>query len=398
MNKYAVLFISPIVPLEQGIGLAMRAWMFLQALAQVYRVLLLVIPAVPQVNPEEGLRELKNLGVDTELVPNRTLEDARAAVDSVRDRVRDNPFQAIHVFRLYMLPFVREVFSLPQAQRPKIILDMDDYESKTHYRLAEHARLVHQAVPVLIQKAKQFEKMEAKYAGLCQRVYVCTSVDQDELNRRFQGNHFRAIPNAVCLPPPVSTEKQTGEFVFLFVGTLGYFPNEDAVLFFCQEILPQIREAYPHPLRVIIAGVNPGPRVQALAQDQAITIAGFVPELSACYQQAHAAIVPIRVGGGMRIKVLEAFSHHCPVVSTSIGAEGIDAIPEEHLLIADTAQDFAGQCLRLMQDPALGPSLARNAFELVAARYSLGHVQELIRQDYELLLSQGSHSDKQADL
>jgi glycosyltransferase involved in cell wall biosynthesis len=387
MKKYTVLFVSPIIPLRGGIGLAMRAWTFLQALAEPYRVLLLVIPVVAQVNPEEGLRELRGLGVDVELLPNRTLEDARAAVAFTGDLVRSNQFRAIHVFRLYMLPFIREVLALPEAQRPRIVLDMDDYESKTHNRLAQHSRTLHQLDPLLVQRAKQFEKMEDKYLGQCQRVYLCSTADRDELSRRFQIDHFRAIPNAVCLPPPISAEKGEGEFVFLFVGTLGYFPNEDAVLFFCREILPLIRGAGAHPFRVVIAGVNPGPRVQALARDPAITIAGFVPELAVCYRRAHAAIVPIRVGGGMRIKVLEAFSYHCPVVSTSLGAEGIDAIPERHLLIADTADDFARQCQRLMQEPALGGSLAHNAFEMVAAQYSQERVQELVRQDYGLLLS-----------
>lgn len=384
--KADILFISPIIPLKQGVGLAMRAWMFLEALVQEYRVLLLVIPVVPQVNPDEGLRAIRDLGVDIEQLPNRTLEDARAALAFTLQLVSDHSFQAIHIFRLYMLPFVREIFNLPQTQWPKIILDMDDYESKTHVRLAEHSRLIHQPDPSLLQKAKQLAKMEDKYAGFCQRVYVCTNADRDELNQRFPGNRFQAIPNAVYLPQPFSAEKYSPVFTFLFVGTLGYAPNEDAALFFCREVLPQIRKAYTEPLQVAIAGINPGPRIRALSQDPEISVTGFVPDLGPYYQQAHVALVPIRVGGGMRIKVLEAFSYRCPVVSTSIGAEGIDAIPEKHILIADTAAGFAGQCLRLIQEPGLGSSLARNAFELVATRYRMEHVQELIRQDYHHLL------------
>ncbi|MBN1139480.1 MAG: hypothetical protein JXM73_23090, partial [Anaerolineae bacterium] len=111
--KADILFISPIIPLKQGVGLAMRAWMFLEALVQEYRVLLLVIPVVPQVNPDEGLRAIRDLGVDIEQLPNRTLEDARAALAFTLQLVSDHSFQAIHIFRLYMLPFVREIFNLP---------------------------------------------------------------------------------------------------------------------------------------------------------------------------------------------------------------------------------------------------------------------------------------------
>ena len=387
MTKPSILFISPIMPLPQGLGLAMRAWLFLSALAEDYHVRLLVIPVVPLVNVEAGWQALRQLDVEAELVANHSLKDARAAVAYTLDLVKGNSLAAIHVFRLYMLPFIREVFNLPSTQRPAIVLDMDDYESKTHARLAEHARFRHQIDPTLIQKARQFEKMEDKYLIQCQRVYVCTAADRAELAQRFHLDHFRAVPNAVNVPPFAAVEKSATEFTLLFVGTLGYAPNEDAVLFFCHEVLPHIRAAADRPVRVIIVGANPGPQVRALSGDHAIEVAGFVPDLCAYYQQAHVAIVPIRVGGGMRIKVLEAFSYRCPVVSTSIGAEGIDAYPEQHLLIADTAEDFVRQCARLLRDPMLAATLSQQAYDRVTTHYRHEHVQQLIRRDYAQVLT-----------
>jgi glycosyltransferase involved in cell wall biosynthesis len=95
-----------------------------------------------------------------------------------------------------------------------------------------------------------------------------------------------------------------------------------------------------------------------------------VAHLPALYRQADAVVVPVRAGGGTRIKILEAFAEGVPVISTSIGAEGIDARPDVHILMADTPEAFAVQCRRLRRDAALVEALVRNAFALVSARYS----------------------------
>src|SRR5205814_10238117 len=96
-----------------------------------------------------------------------------------------------------------------------------------------------------------------------------------------------------------------------------------------------------------------------------------VPDAAPCYRAADAIVVPVRAGGGTRIKVLEAFSYRRPVVSTSIGIEGIDAHDAEHVLLADTADVFAEQCVRLMRDAALAERLTEDALSLVKRAYSL---------------------------
>jgi polysaccharide biosynthesis protein PslH len=113
-----------------------------------------------------------------------------------------------------------------------------------------------------------------------------------------------------------------------------------------------------------------------------VTVIGAVPDVADYYRAADAVIIPLRAGGGTRIKLLEAFSYRRSVVSTALGAEGIEVRHGIHLFIADTPGDFAQQCLRLMQTPALGVELAGQAFEFVRYNHSPERIRELLRQDH----------------
>jgi glycosyltransferase involved in cell wall biosynthesis len=168
-------------------------------------------------------------------------------------------------------------------------------------------------------------------------------------------------------------------FVFLFVGSINYYPNLDAVVFFCREVAPVLRRQTAARFEI---------RVVAWGRQRQWSRVPQLPELVRCeqsdhglaaeYARADAVVVPIRAGGGTRIKILEAFAHQKPVVATSIGAEGLDVRNDEHILIADTPEAFAAQCLRLMQDSGLRSAVADHAFELVTARYGTEALQRCI--------------------
>src|SRR5262249_34836826 len=154
------------------------------------------------------------------------------------------------------------------------------------------------------------------------------------------------IPNAVRVPTRIAARPRGGPFTLLFVGTLGYYPNEDAAIYFRAEILPRLQVTAGRSVRLLIVGSNPSARLQALARDHQVTVTGTVPDVTRYYAAADAVIVPLRAGGGTRIKVLEAFGHRRPVVSTTVGAQGIEVTPGTHLLIGDTPRAFADQCAR----------------------------------------------------
>ena len=162
------------------------------------------------------------------------------------------------------------------------------------------------------------------------------------------------------------------------MGTLGYYPNEDGLRYFCSCVLPLMRQMAPRVFNVTIVGTGATDGIQQLTHEPEVRLVGAVPDVAPYYRDADAIVVPVRAGGGTRIKVLEAFSYRRPVVSTSIGIEGIDAHDAEHVLLADTADVFAEQCVRLMRDAALAERLTENALSLVRRAYSLEAVARTV--------------------
>lgn len=168
--------------------------------------------------------------------------------------------------------------------------------------------------------------------------------------------HFRMPPNA---PPP---EPRT----ILFFGAINYFPNSDAVTFFLDEIFPKIRARIPDA-RFKVVGHTPA-NLMSLASAQ-VEMKGFVPELRDEIVGAAVVIAPLRIGGGTRLKILEAMSMSKPVVSTPQGAEGLEVTDGRDVLLAQEPAAFADQVVRVLEDPALGTRLGAEARKLVEQRY-----------------------------
>jgi glycosyltransferase involved in cell wall biosynthesis len=160
-----------------------------------------------------------------------------------------------------------------------------------------------------------------------------------------------------------------GGDAILFTGLMHYPPNADAAVFFCRSILPRIRSETPE-LKFIVAGHSPPRRVQRLAvENPHVEVTGSVADLRPYYEQAAVIVVPLRAGGGTRLKILESMALARPVVSTSIGCEGLEVEDGRHLLIADRPDDFAASVTHLLCDPALRRRLAASARQLVETRY-----------------------------
>ena len=206
-------------------------------------------------------------------------------------------------------------------------------------------------------EAARYEPLLDEVLAGWDRLYVCSELDRGRLG----ADAVRVLPNVVETAPPL--ERRDGSFTFLFVGNLDYYPNGDAVRWFAREVLPALQRRASAPFQVLVAGNGKAPPELAHA--------GAVRDLGPCYTAADVAIVPLRAGGGTRIKILEAFAHGVPVVSTPVGAEGLEAGDGEHLLLGEDAEAFAGRCAELMASPELRRSLAERALRLVRDSYSL---------------------------
>jgi polysaccharide biosynthesis protein PslH len=393
----------------------MRAGMFLDALCRDHDVSLLVVPVAGAADPDVvgafvSQRTVRVVTLKTDecldpwfgLIARVTDAEQRSAalaayptpilcrlgpphaVRAAAERFAGVGFDVVHVFRLYLAPFAEPFLSAgPPARRPVCLLDLDEDEWRTRRRLAELYALRGDAARARQEagEAEKYERLARRSLSWFDRIVVCASPDRAELARRFDGAHVEVVPNAVQVPDALPrTPGAGGAFTILFVGTLGYFPNEDAARFFCDEVLPVLRAGLDRPVRVEIVGGDPPVAVARLAEIPGVMVRGRVPDVAPFYAAADVAVAPLRAGGGTRIKILEAFAHGVPVVSTSIGAEGLEVVPGRHLLVADDAGGLAAACLRLAREPRLAAELVAAARTRTLARYALPSVTATIER------------------
>ncbi len=186
------------------------------------------------------------------------------------------------------------------------------------------------------------------------------------------------VPNGLRRPDrPLGRPRVGRPPSILLQGSLNYAPNMDAADWLVQLIAPRIRARVPG-CEIRLVG-RPTPGVERLHSPPAVTVVGRVPDMGPELERADLVVVPIRYGSGTRVKILEAFAHRIPVVSTTIGAEGLDVADGVHLLLADDPEVFAERCEQLLTDTALRGRLVDAADQLFLERYELSSVRERIR-------------------
>lgn len=278
------------------------------------------------------------------------------------------PIDILLVAKLPLLSLV------PSSPRMQVFVDLHDVESS---RLAHRIRNVssYHRLPLDYLELYKLARVERRLSRLPYHFSVCSTLDRAAL-----GSDVRAsvIPNGVDLPSEALRRRpQSPRPTLLFVGTMNYEPNVDAVRLFATRILPHVRARCPG-VRFVILGRDPSPVVRGLHDGDGVLVTDAVPSVEPYLWQASAAVVPIRFGGGTRIKILEAMAHHVPVVSTSVGAEGLELEPDKHFLLADSPAAFADACVRVLQDEQLRLHLTREAFDIVKARYQWSQVEQSI--------------------
>lgn len=224
---------------------------------------------------------------------------------------------------------------------------------------------------------------------------VCRRLDRiltlSEQDRRALHGLDPGLPVGV-LPFPVGIETDRIDDAareadhLLFVGAMNRDVNADAVIHFCREILPLVRKEVP-AVRLTIAGAEPIESVQRLAREPGVQVTGFVDRLEPFYERATLLVSPLRVGGGIISKNLDAMAAGCPVVTTSIGNEGIGATPGTELLTADTPIDFAAAVLSILRNREVARRLAHAARAFVRARYSVEASLAALEREHEAVTS-----------
>lgn len=271
-------------------------------------------------------------------------------------------YDLIQVENGFMIPYVASARTVPR------ILDTFGLWSGGLWRdLAARAGVIAKLQAVVgWLKAKRVER---RLARIFDAVYVVSEADRAYLSAVDPRLKIRVVSNGVDTehfvparepaPPPVR---------LVFTGAMDYTPNEDAMLFFHREIYPRIVARLPE-VRLWIVGRDPGPRLAALAHDPSITLTGAVADVRPYLAQGTVVVVPMRLGSGTRIKVLEALAMGKAVVSTRVGTEGLRVIAGKHFVRADDSDTFATEVARLAGDATERQRLGREGRALVEAEY-----------------------------
>jgi glycosyltransferase involved in cell wall biosynthesis len=297
------------------------------------------------------------------------MSQSHRASETLR-RVMQDDFDLIWLERIATLAWLG-----PVRQRAPIFLDLDDLEHrKARHRLRTLKRTT---VAYYLQYLEylRLRRLERRLPRGPFKLVVASEAD-----RRVLGDTADAvvIPNGVDIAPTASCAPSDPRPTLAFVGMMSYEPNIDGITWFVRHTLPLIRRSLPD-VRLLIVGSDPPSQVQQLHDGDGVVVTGTVPHVEPYLASAHVAIAPLFFGGGTRIKILEAFANRRPVVTTTIGAEGLDVRNGIHLLIADEPDPFARACVSLLGDARRAEALVDNGLAF-ARRHDWEAVEQRIQQ------------------
>ncbi len=273
----------------------------------------------------------------------------------------------------HMIPYARRIHGIRRA-----IDDLEITNILDAYRTASSGRR--------LRNWLTWTKLQAYVRDLLNSFNLCTVTSEREKHyvQRLAppGLKLHVIPNGAVyedILPAIVPQQDT----LIYPGALSFSANMDAMRYFLGDVFPYIRQQRPD-VRLRITGKASVEQRSALPSVEGVEFTGYVPDIRAAVASAWAEVVPLREGGGTRLKILEALALGTPVVATSKGAEGLDLVPGRDLLIADTAQAFAEATLRILQDDQLRTELGQNGRRAVQQRYDW----RMIGQHYSQLISQ----------
>lgn len=386
-----ILILTPQLPHPPRQGTALRNYYFIEALADRHAVSLLTFLEPGQPAHPDAWGPLPALCQEIVAVP----VPLRSSVQRLRDllltgrpdmalRLRSDAFadQLIRwlqaeSFDVVQLEGIELATYLPLLERaaPRPLIVFDDHNAE--YVLQQRAFETDLRLPARWHAAaysflqwRRLRRFEAATCCRADRVIAVSGADSAALQRLVPGLEVEVVPNCIDTaayqrPQPLP---QGSAFTILFTGKMDFRPNVDAALWFGRDIWPLIRDECPEVTWGIV-GKTPHPRLNVLRDDPSITIVGEVPEIPPYLAAAQLYVIPLRMGGGTRFKLLEAMAAGTPVVSTTVGAEGVPVRPGHELLLADTPAEFAAAVVRLLRDPALRVRLGTAARDLVTERF-----------------------------
>lgn len=390
-----ILFIAPRLPWPADTGAKIRTLNILKQLRKFAEVDLACFSF--ETDDHDHLSEFKPLGIRVFLIkpkPINVLQQIFHIIfhpqpfsgwkyfstemeNTLRQLSYNNHYNAVHIDHIHMAHYKQCFPTLP------CIIDEHNVEFRILERCAEVERFFLKRLAYITQ-AKKMKTFETFYVKKAAAVLAVSEDDKKLLETMPHEKDkiftvFNGVDTGYFNAPFTWPEEDT----IVFTGSMDWLPNSDAMLYFEKEILPLVWAKNKH-VKLVIIGKSPTRAVLELAnKDSRIVVTGRVDDVRPFIEKAKVFIVPIRIGGGTRLKILEAMSMRKAVVSTSVGAEGISYAQGKNILIADTPQQFADEILSLLENYSHCQELGEDARKLVCSTYDWNIVGEKLKNIYQ---------------
>lgn len=394
-----ILMLTPYLPYPPVSGGRMRSYNLIKQLSQTHHITLICFG-----RPEERAFDLDPMRQYCELIvidrpPSPSVKQAAllslTTLKPITMRLYQTPamrqkivelliaekFDVIHVESFYMLQNLPANVSVPVLLSEPAI----EYIAWWRHAKSSNSWLQRPGIALEALKMRFFEPRIWRQADM---LGAMSSIDAAIIQKAAPQVKTMLAPNGVdtdYFQPVPTISRQAANAIFM--GDYKYFPNADAIDYFIDEIMPLIRQKRPD-FTLTILGKDPHPKWQTLSQDptSGLIVTGMVDDTRPYLTQATLFACPLRSGSGTRFKLMEALACGLPVVSTSIGCEGLNAQHNHHMLIADTPQDFADAVCRLIEHPATGQELAANGRAWVVENHAWQHSVSLLAAAYQALI------------
>jgi polysaccharide biosynthesis protein PslH len=404
-----ILILTPQLPYPPRQGTALRNWGILSNLARHHEVWLLSF--------DEQASDAQSVNIAPQLlgachqvsafpVPRRTTADRlRTLVTSplpdmawrlwspqfaerLGEWVTQNTFDIIQVEGIELARYILQ--TRIDNRRTRVVFDDHNCEYLLQRRAFEtdlrQPLRWHAAAYSLVQwrRLRDFERRAAKYAHatLCvspQDAALLSALDPSiHAHVIFNGIDVQSYQHIAATPSKTPT--------LVFTGKMDFRPNVDAMLWFCANVFPRIRQIVPD-VQMLIVGQRPSPRLDVLREDSSITLTGEVDDVRPYIAGAQVYVAPLWVGGGTRFKLLESMAMRKAIVSTTLGCEGFEVTSGKELIIADSHVDFAEATVRLLKDETERLKLGRQAHAFVNSRYDWSAIVPRLERVYNNILN-----------
>jgi glycosyltransferase involved in cell wall biosynthesis len=304
---------------------------------------------------------------------------SREMRDRIRTFVREGKFDIVHMDNTPMAQYVSEINGSATTIH---ILDLIFFQSG---KIVENLGFSRKKLEWLVDSFLSRYYEPRLYARF-DRVFAVSSKMKDMLHERNPSIKVSVIPPGVDIPERAKTHNNGKGSNLVFMGAMWRPQNIDAVIFFYRQIFGLIRKAVPD-VRLHIVGGSPSEEIRKLASDRNVVVTGYVEDLVSYYLNCDVSIAPMRIGGGIQCKILDAMAAGLPVITTSAGNGGIGARPGEEIVIANSPGEFAEQTITLLNNGNLRKTVSQRGLDFVRKNYCWEEILKRLETIYEECLS-----------